>query len=138
MEKSKYNQWALTLKDAEDRKKFVEYRNEYKENTFTWQCVWLTGAVVSMLAYYLYERSMYRFVILAFEVPIAVVAWLVDCSRCRVSRSTFDVLINVFFIVHSVYLVLVIEILEHHYGEQLYLLAYILRLWEAYAVLVQF
>ena len=131
-----FNRLTLQPNDASLKHKFTQYRYEY--STFKWQCVWLTGAIISMLIILIIRRTTSRLVILAFELAPAIVAWLLQCFEKRVSKPTYGKMLSIFFIAHQVYISLVTEVLMHMYGEEIYLLGYILRLYESYVVFVQY
>ena len=138
MQECKYNHATLQPRDAEEKKKFAKFCDE-KKSAFVWQCVWLTGAVFTMLVIFIVRRTMERFVILAFELFICLIAWLLWFLQKRFSPSTFTLILVGFFLIHQVYITVVCETLVHLYGrENIYILGYVLRLWEAYAVFVQF
>ena len=138
MQERKYNRITLQPKDVEEKKKFAKFKDE-KKSTFVWQCVWLTGAALTMLVIYIVRMTMERLVILAFELFICLIAWLLWCLQKRFSPSTFILLLVGFYLIHQVYTTVVCAILVHLYGsENIYILGYILRLWESYAVFVQF
>ena len=140
MKEYRYNLVTLTPKDAEDEERFAKFRAEMKQ-PFMWQCVWLTGAATTMLVIFIVRLTIQRLVILAFELFICLLAWLVFCLDKRFSRNTFTLILIAFFVFQQVYMTVVCEILvqaDFKSSEEVYILGYVLRLWEAYAACMQF
>ena len=136
----RYNLVTLTPKDAEEEKRFEKFRAEMKQ-PFVWQCAWLTGAAATMLVIFIVRLTIQRLVILAFELFICLLAWLVFCLDKRFSRNTFALILIAFFVFQQVYMTIVCEILvrvNFESNEEVYILGYVLRLWEAYAACMQF
>ena len=106
----KYNLVTLTPKDADEEKRFAKFRDEIKQ-PFVWQCVWLTGAAATMLVIFIVRLTLRRLVILAFELFICLLAWLIYCLDKRFSTSTFGLILIAFFIFQQVYMTVVCEIL---------------------------
>ena len=128
-----YAKFLLNSGNKEDKKGFYKFRREDALHQFQWLFMWIAGAAVTMLLFALVVRTQKRFVILAFEIVVAILAGLIQYFKSRFEEKLQVFIIAAYFIFYQVFTVWSYEMLSQWY-EEIYIEAYIARVYVVYVI----